>query len=203
LLFQGQEFAASTPFCYFHDCPAAEAPRVAEGRTKFLSQFPTMALPDVQSRFPDPAAVSTFEHCKLDFSEREKHAPMYLLHKDALALRRNDPLVGSQIRGHLDAAALERDTFVIRYFGSRDEDRLLVVNFDRDLHFDPAPEPLLAPPAGRRWKIVWSSEDPRYGGRGTPELDTDEGWRIPGDATVLLQATPESPAPRGGAPCPD
>ena len=60
-----------------------------------------------------------------------------------------------------------------------------------DLRLAPAPEPLLAPPEGKRWQTAWSSEDPAYGGNGTPELDTDDGWRIPGEATVLLIAVAE------------
>ena len=35
------------------------------------------------------------------------------------------------------------------------------------------PEPLLAPPAERAWDMLWSSEDPAYGGTGTPPLDTE------------------------------
>jgi maltooligosyltrehalose trehalohydrolase len=66
-----------------------------------------------------------------------------------------------------------------------------VVNLGRNLRLYPAPEPLLAPPEGRRWAMAWSSEEPEYGGSGTPELDTDEGWRIPGEATVLLAAVTE------------
>ena len=56
---------------------------------------------------------------------------------------------------------------------------------------DPAPEPLLAPPEGTAWAVLWSSEDLRYGGTGTGNVETEEGWRIPGEATVVL-----SPAPR-------
>lgn len=68
------------------------------------------------------------------------------------------------------------------------EDRLLVVNLGRDLRLRPAPEPLLAPPAGDEWEILWSSEHPRYGGYGTPELEDEDYWRIPGHAAVLLGA---------------
>jgi maltooligosyltrehalose trehalohydrolase len=66
------------------------------------------------------------------------------------------------------------------------------VNFGVDLHLDPAPEPLLAPPEGLRWKVLWSSEDPRYGGCGTFPPDTRDNWRIPGNAAVALSpARPE------------
>ena len=76
------------------------------------------------------------------------------------------------------------EAFLLRYFGENGDDRLLIVNFGRDLRLDPAPEPLLAPPEGTLWEICWSSEDPRYGGCGTPPLDTADNWRIPGHAAV-------------------
>ena len=41
------------------------------------------------------------------------------------------------------------EAFVLRFFSGADGDRLLVVNYGRDLRLDVAPEPLLAPPEGR------------------------------------------------------
>ncbi|HEY2573914.1 MAG TPA: hypothetical protein VGH65_07590, partial [Verrucomicrobiaceae bacterium] len=55
-----------------------------------------------------------------------------------------------------------------------------------DLHLDPAPEPLLAPPEETEWQMVWSSEDPKYGGGGTPPVESEENWQIPSRAAVLL-----------------
>lgn len=66
-------------------------------------------------------------------------------------------------------------------------DRLLIVNFGNELHLSPAPEPLLAPPPDAEWDVLWSSEDPRYGGCGTPPLDTVENWRIPAQSAVALR----------------
>jgi maltooligosyltrehalose trehalohydrolase len=37
-----------------------------------------------------------------------------------------------------------------------------------------------------RWELVWSSEDPRYDGSGTPPVLTDDGIRLPGEAAVVL-----------------
>jgi maltooligosyltrehalose trehalohydrolase len=79
--------------------------------------------------------------------------------------------------------------FVLRFFAEDGHDRLLIVNLSRDLHFDPAPEPLLAPPEHLRWKTLWSSEDPCYGGSGTPPLETETNWHIPGEAAVVLTPT--------------
>jgi maltooligosyltrehalose trehalohydrolase len=62
----------------------------------------------------------------------------------------------------------------------------VLVNFGRDLNLNPAPEPLLAPPLDTLWRVLWSSEHPTYGGSGTPPLETQDNWRIPGEATVVM-----------------
>lgn len=188
LLFQGQEFAASAPFCFFLDSPPDVAPSVAAGRAKFLRQFRSLAQHEIQRQLPQPAEPDNFQRCKLNLAERETNHQAYALHKDLLRLRRSEPLLAAQRRDHMDAGAVSREAFVVRYFDSQDEDRLLVVNFGVDLHYNPAPQPLLAPPWRRRWRVLWSSEDPRYGGSGTPPLDTEDNWRLPGEAAVLLAA---------------
>ena len=55
-----------------------------------------------------------------------------------------------------------------------------------DVRLDPAPEPLLAPPHGRSWRLLWSSADARYGGCGIHTVEGPEGWYLPGHATVVL-----------------
>ncbi|HEY7716393.1 MAG TPA: malto-oligosyltrehalose trehalohydrolase [Candidatus Binatia bacterium] len=190
MLFQGQEFAASKPFLFFADHEPELAAAVQKGRAEFLTQFRSLATPEAQRRLAAPDDPATFERCKLDFSERELHAEVYALHCDLLRLRRQDTTFRSQRRGALDGAVLSQEALVLRYFAEDGADRLLLVNLGRDLHLDAAPEPLLAPPEGQRWDTLWSSEDPRYGGSGTPPLETDDGWRIPGHAAVALMPQP-------------
>ena len=192
MLFQGQEFAASTPFLYFADHNPKLAASVAKGREQFLVQFPSIASEDVAGHIPDPEQEETFVRCKLDFADRERNADVLLLHRDLLRLRKDDPLLGKAQRGTFDGAVLGATAFVLRFFGRSQDDRLLIVNLGAHVHLDPAPEPLLAPPFGCVWETVWSSEDPRYGGGGTPAMDSDENWNLPAEAAVLL--TP-SPAP--------
>jgi maltooligosyltrehalose trehalohydrolase len=189
MLFMGEEFAASSPFLFFADHNPELAPLVRKGRAKLLSQFPSIARPEVQAELPDPSDPATFERCKLDFSERERHAVAYALHRDLIRLRRRDPVLRAPRRGGFDGAVLGSEAFVLRYFGGG-QDRLLVVNLGRDLRLDPAPEPLLAPPEGASWAVLWSSEDLRYGGLGTPPLESPENWRLPGQAAVLLAPGP-------------
>ena len=187
MLFQGQEFGATTPFLFFADHNAELRPLVHEGRIQFLAQFRTLAQPEMRSCHPDPGDRATFERCKLDFSEREKHAEAYQLHKDLLRLRREDPVFHAQRRSGLDGAVIGPEAFVFRYFGEDAGDRLLIVNFGRDLWLDPAPEPLLAPPENLLWELQWSSEAPEYGGCGTAPLDSSDNWRIAGHAAVVMR----------------
>jgi maltooligosyltrehalose trehalohydrolase len=70
--------------------------------------------------------------------------------------------------------------------------RLLLVNLGRDLHQASLPEPLLAPPARCQWQPLWSSEDPTYGGSGTPEPEVDGAWTVPADAAVLMSPKMET-----------
>ena len=96
MLFQGQEFGSTRPFVYFADHDDELARAVAKGRREFLAQFPSLADPDVQARIPDPAAPETFAACKLDWSERDRHAQIWELHRDLLRLRREDPAFAAQ-----------------------------------------------------------------------------------------------------------
>jgi maltooligosyltrehalose trehalohydrolase len=187
MLFQGQDFAASSPFFYFADFAGDLAQLTQQGRAKFLSQFPSVAQPDMQARLRDPTDPETWARSKLDLDERQRHAGMYALHRDLLRLRREDPVFRAQRRGGLDGAGLGPEAFVLRFFGVQTDDRLLVVNLGRDLPLRPASEPLLAPPEGMAWEMLWSSEDPRYDGGGTAPLEGEDGWQIPGHAAVVLR----------------
>ena len=157
MLFQGQEFAASSPFLYFADHTPELNCQIRQGRAKFLAQFPNLATPEMQDRFADPADPATFERSKLDHSERQTHREIYDLHCDLLRLRRDDPAFRAQKHRGLDGAVLASGAFLLRYFADDGNDRLLLVNLGVDLHLDPAPEPLLAAPADSEWSILWSS----------------------------------------------
>ena len=187
MLFQGQEFAASSPFLYFADHNPELAKLVRKGRAEFLWQFPSAASSEMRDWIPDPADPQTFERCKLDFSERKQHAHVYRMYRDLLKLRREEKAFHSCWPGGLDGAVLGHGSLVLRYFGPEGDDRLLLVNFDADQQLSPAPEPLLAPPVGKMWHLMWSSEDPKYGGHGTPPPEGEENWRIPGHAAIVLR----------------
>jgi maltooligosyltrehalose trehalohydrolase len=196
MLFQGQEFASSSPFYFFADHEHRLRGLVWEGRIQSLWQFRSLSQAEMRPYLPDPGDPATFERSKLDFSERQSHAEIYQLHKDLLRLRREEPVFLAQRSGGLDGAVLAEEATLLRYFGGSigrpGDDRLLIVNLGRDLKLDPAPEPLLAPPEDRVWELLWSSEAPCYGGAGTPTVDSGIGWRIPGHAAVVMRPAPQS-----------
>jgi maltooligosyltrehalose trehalohydrolase len=190
MLFMGQEFAASSPFLYFADHEPDLARQVRRGRRGFLRQFPSIASPGVPGLLALPGDPTTFERSKLDWRDRERHAPVLLLHADLLGLRRDLAALSAAGSRGAAGAVLGSQAFVLRYDGPDGVDCLLLVNFGRDLTYWPAPEPLLAPPTGRRWNLRWSSEDPAYGGSGTPPVETTDGWHLPGEAAILLAGGP-------------
>ena len=86
LLFQGEEWGASTPFLYFTDHQDPELGRlVAEGRSREFSAFRR------QGAIPNPQDLSTFERSKLDWSElsQPRHAELFEWYRRLVRLRRD------------------------------------------------------------------------------------------------------------------
>ena len=84
----GAEFAASSPFLYFADHKPELMRAGAWRRAAFLGQFASLA--SERMRNCSPIQVQRKRSCaaKLDHSERERHGPIFALHRDLLALRR-------------------------------------------------------------------------------------------------------------------
>jgi maltooligosyltrehalose trehalohydrolase len=167
---------------------------VTKGRGEFLRQFRSIASPECRALLAEPADPEIFRQCKLDFTERQKHAPVYKLYTDLLRIRREDPTIRES--EFVDGAVLGRDAFVLRYFSTVGDDRLLLMNLGADLHLNPAPEPLLAPLERAGWRVLWSSESTEYGGCGTPPVETAANWFIPANAAVLMEPDENSELPQ-------
>ena len=188
LLFQGEEFGASSPFLFFADIgDSSVRDAIRRGRAEWLAPFLSVTEEEARRRLPAPDYPDVFARCKLDFSEREKNRELYELHVDLLKLRREDSRFQQQIRGGIDGAVLGPASFVLRYFSKENDDRLLVVNFGKSQVLEPAPEPLLAPASGCRWETLWTSDSPRYGGTGSAAVATQEQWVLPAECAVALQ----------------
>jgi maltooligosyltrehalose trehalohydrolase len=190
MLFQGQEFGASTPFLFFCDHGKDLCDNVRKGRAEFLAQFRSLAQPELQETLPDPGDPAAFQNSKLDPDERRRNHAAYDLHKDLLRLRREDPVFSNPRRRGVDGAVLSHHALALRYFSAEYGDRLLIVNTGMDLQLDPAPEPLLAPPLDMSWQVLFSSEHPKYGGTGTFPPDSEDNWRIAGYSALAFAPVP-------------
>ncbi len=185
LLFQGQEFGASSPFLYFADHENELSHDVREGRRRSLAQFPSLATSEMLPELADPGDIDTFRRSMLDLGERQRHASIYALHRDLLELRRMDPVLG-QRPCRIEGAVLADEAWMLRFFAQSGADRLLIINLGRDLLLGPMPEPLLAPVEGQVWRLIWSSEAPVYGGSGGPAQDAAGDWLISGQSAVVF-----------------
>jgi len=98
MLFQGEEFAASSPFQYFADF--ADEPElskaVSEGRRKEFGQFGWKP-----EDIPEPGSPETFERSKLRWDELElqPHRELLEWHRQLIAIRRKLPQLSD---GRLD-----------------------------------------------------------------------------------------------------
>jgi maltooligosyltrehalose trehalohydrolase len=187
MLFQGQEFGATSKFLYFADHDGELAEAVRKGRAEFVSQFPTLATSEAQQNLPPPDALETFEQCKLRWEEYDANVVHRRLYEDLITLRRSDRVFSSGEPGGVDGAVLGEEAFVLRYAAAHPaEERLLVVNLGRDIVAASFPEPLVAPPDQHDWTMRWSSQAGAYGGYGAYDIVTADGWRIPGHSATVL-----------------
>src|SRR5437773_6244630 len=191
LLFQGQEFGASSPFQFFADIgDASVRDAIRKGRAEWLAPFLSLTEDQAWRALPAPDEPEVFASCKLNFSERKNNRELYALHIDLLKLRREDSRLRQQSSGGIDGAVLGPAIFALRYFSANNDDRLLLVNFGESHVLHPASEPLLAPPEGCRWKILWTSESPRYGAAGSGAVTTPQRWALPAESAVVLKPVP-------------
>jgi maltooligosyltrehalose trehalohydrolase len=90
MLFQGEEWGASTPFQYFTDHDDSELGRaVSDGRRREFAAFGWDP-----EEVPDPQDPETFRRSRLDWSElgREPHAGLLDWHRQLIAVRREHEL---------------------------------------------------------------------------------------------------------------
>jgi maltooligosyltrehalose trehalohydrolase len=89
MLFQGEEWGASTPFQYFTDHPDHGLVKaVREGRRQESAAFGWKS-----DDIPDPQAPETFLRSRLNWDElsREPHAGLFEWHRQLIALRQHEP----------------------------------------------------------------------------------------------------------------
>ncbi len=168
LLFQGEEWAASSPFRYFTDHrDAAVAAAVTTGRRSEFGSFVGFS-----DEVPDPQADATFTRSVLDWDERddEPHASMLRWYRHLIALRRNHAAL--RTHGPQDTAAsyhADLGAFVV----VRGQRLMLVIAT--------ADEPVDVPALAVTGEVVLTN-DPTWG----------EDALLEGGCTVLVDLAPDA-----------
>jgi maltooligosyltrehalose trehalohydrolase len=168
MVFQGEEWAASTPFQYFTDHRDRELARaVSEGRREEFAAF-GWDPEDV----PDPQAPETFERSRLDWTEleREPHAGLLAWYRALIRARRQIPALRDGLLDRVRVLFDEAERWIIVDRGAA----VLACNLgDRPLR--------LPAPRGDARIVLASPADVRLDG---------EGLHLPAQAVCLSVVGP-------------
>ncbi|VDG76608.1 glycogen branching protein [Actinobaculum suis] len=107
MLFQGQEWAASSPFQFFTDHGPELAPKVVQGRIEEFKDWDWQALTPA---VPSPQEESTFYASQLNWEEAERgeHAKYLRITRELLRLRREVPDFANANRADSEIVRLGR-----------------------------------------------------------------------------------------------
>ena len=120
MLFQGQEFASSSPFLFFADHEPELARLVHKGRREFLTQFPSLGAAEMQARVRRSRPIrDTFDAANSTFPNAKSMRMVRPAPRSAAAAPRGSGLPRAAAGG-VDGAVLAAQAFVLRFFG---EDR--------------------------------------------------------------------------------
>ena len=185
LVFMGDEYGETRPFLYFvsHESDAL-CELVRDGRLREIAErgHVTEVLP------PDPADPVTFERSRLDRAEAGPSSRAALaLFRDLLAIRREERALQPG-RAAL-SAAVDPDgawlTVELRSTDGHAHTLFAAYNFSAAEHHVPVP----GAPAGRLWRLRFSTRNARYGGPSdTPRLTKQK------DGASRVRVLPESAA---------
>eukprot|EP01117_Protostelium_nocturnum_P006731 TRINITY_DN2422_c0_g1_i1.p1 TRINITY_DN2422_c0_g1~~TRINITY_DN2422_c0_g1_i1.p1 ORF type:complete len:642 (-),score=245.14 TRINITY_DN2422_c0_g1_i1:67-1992(-) len=115
MIFEGQEWATSSPFQFFTDHNADLGKLVTEGRRKEFGKFAAFNDPKIREKIPDPQAESTFTNSKVNWEERESgnHAAVYNLYRDLYQLRSKEPALHNARRNDLQVDAVDETVLAL------------------------------------------------------------------------------------------
>ncbi|MGB9032094.1 MAG: malto-oligosyltrehalose trehalohydrolase [Acidobacteriaceae bacterium] len=115
MLFQGEEWAASSPFQFFTNHNPELGKLVSAGRRKEFAAFGWNP-----ADIPDPQSPATFQHSKLNWDERTQppHADMLDWYRRLIALRRSAPDLTDPDLAHLRVRYSDAEQWLLMERGS-------------------------------------------------------------------------------------
>jgi maltooligosyltrehalose trehalohydrolase len=177
MLWMGQEWAASSPFCFFTDHKPELGAAITVGRRNEFRHFKAFRVPEARASIPDPQAETTFLSSRLDWDEitRPAHAGTLELYKELLRLRR----ARSPLRSH-HATAVDDGMLSLR-LDTADGPLLVVARLKGAGRFE----------AEGDWSAIMHTEEERFTvSPVAPRIETAGGRLViefPGPATVILR----------------
>ena len=149
MLFQGEEWGASTPFAFFTSHPEEELGRaVSEGRMREFARMDWDA-----DAVPDPQDPATYERSKLDWSEVSQgdHVRLLSTYRELIALRRSLPELTDPDMRRTSCTVDEDQRWLLMRRGPGGREVAVVVNVgDSEVVVD----------LGRQhhpWQVLWES----------------------------------------------
>ncbi len=187
LIFQGQEWAASTPFLYFTDHNAELGRLVTEGRRKEFAGFAAFSDPETVKCIPDPQAESTFNASKLNWDELGEgiHAQTLELYHEALRLRREEAALGQRReRDNVQTVALGEEAVSMIYTDPASGEMCMVV-----FNLRGGSTGAMGIDEGPDFELIFTSNDQRFGGSGVSAYDaSDKTMRFERPELLVLRA---------------
>ena len=199
LLFMGQEWGASTPFCFFTDHPEALGKAVTKGRQNEFRQFKAFSQPDAILSIPDPQALATFVSSKLNWEERHRqpHAGILGLYRDLIKLRKTEPALQGKLTSSLELEALGKNILAVKRKAADNSALLVVACLKGQERIIMGTHSATQPPPGKRWDLLWTTEDAHFTDTPSGPLVTIEKENITldfqGSCTVLFRAITPKP----------
>lgn len=178
MLFQGQEFLASTPFLYFTDHSEELGRLVTEGRRQEFAAFSAFRDATTRERIPDPQAESTFLASKLQWEEAEtaRGRAAIAYHRELLRLRKTDAVLRQARAGRPPIAVETAGQALFARIASPAGERGIALNVgDASASF-----------ASEARIIVLHSNDERFGRGGPAPALTAGRLEVPGHSAVFL-----------------
>ena len=188
LLFEGQEFAATTPFLYFTDHHGDLGRAVSEGRKREFSSFHGFTNPLAREAIPDPQAETSYSRSVLDHDEASYGLGLLArqLVKAALHIRAQDSVLRAYRQQRLPLTTEVTGSCVVVAFAAQGSRRWLAFNTGDalDVRLDGAAAP----------SIVLSSNDGRFGGNDVAPTLRGATLSIPAHSAVFVAEDRGQPA---------
>jgi maltooligosyltrehalose trehalohydrolase len=198
MLFMGQEWACSSPFCYFTDHEPVLGRNISKGRRKEFEQFSAFRDPKKRQKIPDPQAESTFLWSKLNWQEISTgvHPATLRLYQEVTRFRQTK--LTDRRRGIWRVELVAAQTLALRYSPPGGSDVLILAQLLPVKATIEAGAAILRLANGFRWEFALSSNEPAYGGEQPgfydPKKDT---FSLIQPETIVLVAHPSN---NGGKP---